>query len=241
MNNRRNFWNIQQLLGHVRDLLTRSYKWNKAQLGEYEWWRWLAINGYNGKTRDEFVSLSQRGWLLSQLEILEKPLDSWESGIIVEFGSGPAGFVEYMNAKRKIAVEPLIDKFKLHFPHLLESNVEYWNCPAEDIGHHLDGIADLVICFNMLDHSREPHRVVRKMASVAKPGADLLFQVNVSISDGELRKKSKYHQELHPHSFRPETVRNILQENGFEIRKHFLTEEADANHEHSFICSAVRI
>ena len=94
MKNRRDFWTVQQLFGRVRELITRSHKWNKAQLGEYEWWRELAANGYKGTTRDEFVSLSQRGWLLSQLEILEKPPDSWKSGVIVEFGSGPAGFVE---------------------------------------------------------------------------------------------------------------------------------------------------
>ena len=235
------YQNIKQYLVSQLFGASRSKRWKKAQLGEFEWWREIAGKGYNGRTRDEFVSVSQRGWMLSQLKFLEKPFDSWKDGIIVEFGSGPAGFVEYIEAKQKIAIEPLIDHYRKVFPHLAKSNVEYWNCPAEDVGHLLDNIADLVICFNVLDHTRDPNRVIQNLARAAKTGADLLFQVNVYLSDEQIRKKFKKHAEIHPHSFFPETILSMLRMNRFDIRKQQLSEELDVNGECFFICAGVKI
>jgi hypothetical protein len=99
-------------------------RWDKAQRGEFEWWRKIATTGFHGRTTDDFLSVGQREWLLSQLTFLEKQPDSWKDGTVVEFGPGPAGFVEYIEAKRKIAIEPLIGRYRAVFPHLAASTVE---------------------------------------------------------------------------------------------------------------------
>ena len=127
------------------------------------------------------------------------------------------------------------------FPPLAKSNVEYWNCPGEDIDLILDGIADLVICFNVLDHTRDPIKVLHNLSKVAKTGADLLFQVNVYLSYEEIKKKSKYHVRLHPHSFLPEMIHNMIQMNHFRIQKQWISEEPDPNGEHFFICAGVKV
>lgn len=215
-------------------------RWQRAQLGEFEWWRAIATRGFNGRTRDEFLALAQREWLLSHLAVLEKQPDAWKRGTVVEFGSGPAGFVEYIDAARKIAIEPLIDRYRQVFPHLAASTVEYWSCPAEDIGHTLDGSADLVICFNVLDHTRDPRQVVENLARVAKTGADLLFQLNVYSSPAEMQKKPRKHAELHPHSLDADTVLRLLRRHRFDIRRQRLSDEADHNGEHFFICAGVK-
>jgi hypothetical protein len=128
-----------------------SKQWEKAQQGEFQFWAEVAQNGYNNQSRDEFISEGQRKWMLQQLEFLEKPINSWSNGVVIEFGSGPAGLVEYIQAKRKIAIEPLIDHYRKVFPHLSVSTVEYWNIPAEEIGNQFDCTADLVVCLNVLD------------------------------------------------------------------------------------------
>jgi len=225
------------LLGPAR---FERVRWEKAQRGEFEWWRKIATTGFDGRTTNEFLSVSQRDGLLAQLTFMERRPDSWKNGTVVEFGSDPAGFVEYIEAERKIAIEPLTDRYRMVFPHLAASTVEYCNRPAEDVGNLFDGIADLVICFNALDHTRDPNRVIEHLARVVKTGADLLFQVNVYLSQDEVQQKSPKHAQLHPHSLRPETVVSMLQAHQFAIWKEQLSAEVDHNGEHFFICAGVK-
>ena len=220
---------------------SRNQKWQYAQLGELEWWMEIADKGYDGRSRDDFVMTGQRGWMLSQLSFLDKPLDSWRQGTVIEFGSGPAGMVEYIEAKQKIAFEPLINEYRKVFPHIEKSNVAYHNSPAENIGRQFDHSADLVICFNVLDNTRNPDQIIKNLARVAKKGADLLFQVNVYLSNDQMKRKRKRHAEMYPHSFLPEKILEMLTLNQFEIRKQSLSKEPDANGEYFFICAGVKI
>jgi SAM-dependent methyltransferase len=173
--------------------------------------------------------------------LLDKPASAWQDGTIVEFGPGPAGYVEYLPARRRIAIEPLIDRYRPLFPHLRTSSVEYLSCPAEAADAVPSRCADLVISFNMLDHTRDPDRVVAQMARVAKPGADLLFQVNTYLTEAELAEKTGPHADLHPHSFFPQTAKALLERHGFAVRKEFCAAERTADGEHNFVCAATRV
>ena len=161
----------------------------------------------------------------------------WENKIIVEFGPGPAGIVEYIKGQRKIAVEPLIEKYRTVYPHLSNSDVEYLPCAAEDAWKIPDQVADLAICFNVLDHTIDPDLVISQLSRVCKPGAELLFQLNVYLSDEELSQKSGLHAELHPHSFFPKTITGLLEKHGFEVWKQFCEEDRNATGEHYFLCA----
>src|SRR5690606_32737426 len=172
-------------------------RWQVAQEGEFAFWQGVAKDGYADHDPKQFVDVLQRNWLMSCLAFLDKPLDSWRDKVVVEFGPGPAGFVEYIEARRRIGIEPLIERYRAVFPHLKDSQVEYWSCPAEEADDVPDQCADLVISFNMLDHARDPERVVAQMSRVAKPGADLLFQVNAYLSEAEIAEKTGQHAELH--------------------------------------------
>jgi SAM-dependent methyltransferase len=232
---------LRDLAGLVLAGFRRNrYAWRRAQKQELDWWRELGAVGYKGQTADAFISQRNRQDLLSELTFIEKPPSHWQDGTIVEFGSGPTGFVEYLEAKRKIAVEPLIDHCRKAFPHLADSDVEYWDCPAEQADRLPEAIADLVICFNMLDHTFDPPKVVANLARVAKPGADLFFQVNVYTTADELRAKDGVHGELHPHSFFPETMLDLLRTSGFDIHKHWCGEELTPCGEHHFLCAGIK-
>ena len=218
-----------------------SKAWQLAQREELRFWEGISRTGYNEQDPERFIQDGQRQWLLSQLEILEKPLTSWQQGVIVEFGPGPAGFVEYLPAKRKIGIEPLIEEYRALYPHLELSDVEYYPVPAEEAFDIPSGIADLVVCFNMLDHVISPTRVVAEMSRIAKPGADLLFQLNVYLSVEEVLQKPAEHAALHPHSFFPPDVVGLLDTHGFQIVKDHCSPGVNPCGEHYFICAGKRL
>lgn len=216
--------------------LARS-KWQNAQSEELKWWQGVSQTGYGGESAENFVASHQKKWLLSQLEFLGKPLDSWKDGVVVEFGSGPAGFVEYIQARERIGIEPLIDEYRKVFPHLQKSSVSYHKCSGEDAKTIASDIADLLICFNVLDHVYDPESLLKNLRRVGKTGADVLFQVNLYLNAEEVGLKSGLHAELHPHSFYPETIKHLLQTNGIEVLKEHCSKEVNDCGEHYYICA----
>ena len=221
--------------------MRRKQQWKSAQQAELRWWHGVSQTGYNHQTPDDFIRSGQRDWLLSQLEFLERPMEYWEDKTIVEFGPGPAGFVEYITAARKIAAEPLIEEYRRSFPHLRVSAVEYLPRAGEDASSIASEIADLSICFNVLDHTFAPEKLIHHLSRVTKPGGDLLFQVNVYLSPEEIAAKSGEHAKLHPYSFYPQDIETMLRAAHFEITKSRCSEDTNDCGEHYFICAGKKV
>lgn len=212
-------------------------RWQSAQEGEATWWAGVAATGYNGQNPEEFIARGQRESMLQALGFLGAAPEDFADAFVVEFGSGPAGIVEYLHSRRRIAIEPLYPKYREMYPHLASSGVEYISIPAESRSSLPDGCADLVVCYNMLDHVLDPEKVMEQVARVAKPGAQLLFQVNVYASPAEIAKKSGLHAELHPHSFTTQSAIAILEKYGFDVSNSHCSPVANDCGEHYFICA----
>jgi hypothetical protein len=75
------------------------------------------------------------------------------------------------------------------------------------------------------------------MSRVAKPGSNLLFQVNVYITESDLKLKTAEYARLHPQTFSPVEIIALLRENNFEIIKDFCSDEINDYGEHFFICA----
>ena len=54
-------------------------------------------------------------------------------------------------------------------------NPDYRVLPADDIAPAQLGVFDIVTCFEMLEHHRQPQRIVAAIASVLKPGGTAIF------------------------------------------------------------------
>lgn len=214
------------------------HQWVHAQREEAAWWQGVATTGYNGQDPSTFIASGQREAMLQAVAFLDVDPEVFLNACIVEFGPGPAGIVEYLNARKKIAIEPLYEQYRAMFPHLENSSVEYHSTPAEDCSPIADACADLVICYNMLDHVLDPERVLHHMARVSRKDALLLFQVNVYCSTAAISQKSGLHAELHPHSFTQESVIKLLGRFGFETYKQHCSPVANECNEHFFICAA---
>jgi SAM-dependent methyltransferase len=201
--------------------------WRIAQQKEFIWWDGVSKDGYAQQNPSDFISIGQKAWMLKQLKYLDRPLDYWEDKIVVEFGPGPAGIVEYLSAKRKFGVEPLYQDYYHSFPHLRDSDVVYLSQAAEETLSLESELADLSICFNVIDHVYSPKKVIKNIFRVTKPGADLLFQVNVFDSKAEAKGKTGLHAELHPHSFTEESAIRLLESQGFELIKKRISKDTN--------------
>ena len=215
-------------------------RWVRAQGAELDFWRAVAREGYAGIPAAEFLERQQRPQMLSAVDFLPVPRGAWRDATVVEFGSGPAGVVEWIEAARRIAVEPLVDEYRRLFPHLERSAVEYLARSAEGPLPLPAACADLVVCYNMLDHVADPGAVVAEMGRVARPGATLLFQVNVYADEAALRAKTGLHAELHPASFTRASALALLARHRFTpVREQFRAEATPETGEHFFLAALV--
>jgi SAM-dependent methyltransferase len=209
--------------------------WDLAQKGEKDFWVHVSQIGYAGYSPDEFISVLQRNSMLQALSFLEKPEEYWLDKVVMEVGSGPAGVVEYIRAKEKYAVEPLIDSYRQHYNHFSASDTKYFKQPVEKGIPLPDSFADLIICYNMLDHVLDPDQVIKECERVAKQGSYMLFQVNI-YKDAILKKGQ--HKLLHPHTFNETSALEILEKNNFKAYKKKISEEPSDEGEYSFLIAA---
>ena len=99
---------------------------------------------------------------------------------VLDIGSGPYGFVSVIDAKRKVAIDPLMNYFVTKVPEefYLKNNLNL----VDGVGENLDIMPsksfDLVCCLNTLDHAEDPRKVMSEANRVLKSDGYLLLSVN---------------------------------------------------------------
>ncbi len=126
--------------------------WNKSQQAEVVFWENFT------SIRDHF---SEKYW--------QKELDNCQGHIrfkdfegksILEVGCGPKGMIHYVPGAKKVGVDPLIEEYRrLHISE--DGNVKHITGVGECLGFE-DGSFDIVVCFNVLDHSEIPQKVIKE-------------------------------------------------------------------------------
>lgn len=101
-----------------------------------------------------------------------------EEKTVIDIGSGPISVLRFIEARLKIAVDPLIDEYrKLHE---LDPAIKWWANKVEDVSLP-NGFCDLVICMNALDHFEKPQRAIEVITRVLKAGG--FFAVHCCINN----------------------------------------------------------
>jgi len=115
--------------------------------------------------------------LLKETRIKNKKF--FKDKVVLDIGPGPMGLLEVSDAKIKMAVEPLAERFRKNGLLLKDSDVTYLNIPAEKLPF-LNETIDIVICRNSLDHVKNPPVVIDEIFRVLK--IDGYFILNVDIN-----------------------------------------------------------
>lgn len=111
------------------------------------------------------------------LDMAKKSKDYFDGKIVVEIGPACTGSVEFMNARIKIGIEPLAERFKelgLMIPD--DRGAVFLTCGAESMPL-LSDWADVVVASNSLDHVADIVRSVTEIHRILKPGGELLLNI----------------------------------------------------------------
>lgn len=97
---------------------------------------------------------------------------------VLEVGSGGTGIVFGWEGENAVGVDPLADHLRKLFPWQQKSPVPTIAAGGEELPFK-DAEFDIVLSDNVIDHARDPQKILVEIARVLKPGGLFYFTVHV--------------------------------------------------------------
>jgi ubiquinone/menaquinone biosynthesis C-methylase UbiE len=196
-------------------------RWAAAQDYERSFWKGLAERIASGAA--EQLTWYRRNADAYRSQIF--PLIKWpgaEIRQVLEIGSGPIGIATFFGVGQCTAIDPLHDFYGADagLAKLRNPDVRYLTGSGESLPFP-DGGVDIVIIENVLDHTKDPDRVLAEIRRVLRPHGILFFKVNVRTVFG-----TSVHRLLstlridrgHPHSNSANSIHRLIASHGFQFR-----------------------
>lgn len=95
---------------------------------------------------------------------------------VLEVGSGVTGLL-YAFGGNIVGVDPLAEDYRARWPNRTR-DVELIKAFGEDLPFP-DAAFDVILCYNVVDHTEQPAQILAEIARVLKPGGLFFFSVNV--------------------------------------------------------------
>ncbi len=167
----------------------------------------------------EFGHFSRQAWE-SQLARDDLSFEFFEGKVVCEVGCGPFGMIYHAPGGRRIGIDPLIDYYRELG--LLDTQrtagMTLINSGGESINDLGDSIADIVICYNVLDHVRRPQCVLKEIRRILRPEGTLYLNCHViSRLLIPCRSALRHLDAAHPHHFSAAQLRRLVRDGGFAI------------------------
>ncbi len=204
---------------HQRDMLPPLPAGEEAKWQELSFWRWVAVEGYDGMAPQEFP-IYQKQWMLGCFTRTGWEINDLEECDLVEIGCGPLGMIEYLPGKRKVGYDPLNEEYERLFYRVRSGGVKYVS-ELEPLCQTDRQAFDFAICFNVLDHTTQPRQLFDICMDLLKPGGRFLFQVN-TVKEGETFPQE--HARMHPSPLKVEEICNWLDDYSSDYRKVYCDE-----------------
>ena len=183
-------------------------RWQEAQEAELDWWQnWRKLPFYKNHS---FASY----WGNVISEVMSEA-DVAKARTIVEVGCGPHGVVRYMfkDAQVKLGTDPLLCQYDERPKPV--GNTFYAAAVGESIPVK-DGVADLVICINVIDHVMDADQILMEMRRVLKPGGQLLLEVHTFPA---IFTPFMFFDHPHTYHWTLRTVIELVRKTGFSIER----------------------
>lgn len=143
-------------------------RWQEAQKHEAEFWRgWRDLAPYRNVDLDAY-------WAGEQARF-DLPSGFFDGRRVLDVGCGPVGLIHFVKAAWRVRLDPLLLEYQEKLP-----------APAPGgslvaTGEQLPLASrsfDIAICFNALDHMRDPAAALAEMRRVLRPRGTLLLMIH---------------------------------------------------------------
>jgi SAM-dependent methyltransferase len=185
-------------------------RWRAAQRYEQEWWK-------NHPPDPEFyIEFAEEVTRELSPFIVLSP-----NHFVLEVGSGAAGIITGLDGAHRYALDPLEDYYCMveSFRQFRDPAVHY-ACARGEALPYSDGMFDLVISDNVLDHCELPAKVLSEIHRVLKPGGIVYLRLNVYLQWGRFVRMMAERLQIdagHPHTFTRPMLHTAILGAGFEI------------------------
>ena len=153
-----------------------KFRWKIAQFFEAWWWR----NYLRGKSIPDYLEWKRQYWwaFLEKIELNVGP-----EANILDAGCGPAGIFILFPENKVTAVDPLLGKYRQHFPYFSDGslrNVRFIEQPLEEF--EVVQPFDLVFCLNAINHMADLGVCFQKLRDATRPGGRLVLSVDAMMA-----------------------------------------------------------
>ena len=147
-------------------------KWEKCKDLEREWWTRWRSRADMVKVRED---IQERAGRIAK--VLQMHFPSSGNLRILQIGPGANGEVHFMAGER-YAVDPHATFFKESFPELIDPEVKFVDGMGEVLPYK-DSYFDAILIINVLDHCKDPDKVLREIYRCLRSGGVLILEVNL--------------------------------------------------------------
>ncbi|MCL6622959.1 MAG: class I SAM-dependent methyltransferase [Syntrophobacterales bacterium] len=99
---------------------------------------------------------------------------------------------------------------------LMQRNLTYVQTCAENLPFNSNHF-DLVVCYNVLDHTHNPYAILKEIYRVLQPGGYFLLGLDALSLASWLRHRLFIEDIAHPYKFLPWQVERLLPAHGFQL------------------------
>jgi SAM-dependent methyltransferase len=196
-----------------------SARWREAQRLELDFWsRWATLPPWR--------NLDIAKYWREELAHFGETWDCFHGVRVLDVGCGPFGLIHFIDhAAERIRVDPLLAQYSQRLP--LQGR-QLSVCAMGESLPLANRSVDMAVCFNALDHMRDPAAALDEIARVLRPGGTVLFMIHTF--PGWLRPLFRLDR-MHPHHYTAGSFASMVR-NRFQIdrcktvRRHFDTTAA---------------
>lgn len=191
------------------------------QIEELNFWLNVSKNKWRGFTPEEW-RIAHIHFKQYSLMYINRSIADIENKVVIEVGCGPAGVIPYLNNAMAIGVDPLIDEYKKIW-NLSNDKVKYICNEIETF--ETDIQADVVICWNTLDHVSNIEITTKKLFDILKPDGELWFMVNLEDRSSSWKIVKENADSAHPYRVNDTSVSKLLEKHGFHWKEKVLIKD----------------
>lgn len=181
------------------------------EVEELDFWKNLRKGNWRGFTPEEWRT-AHIHFKQYSLMYINRDIGDLENRTVIEVGCGPAGVVPFLKNATAIGVEPLVEEYRKLWD-LSNDNVEYICSEIESF--EPDKKADVVICWNVLDHVSDIETATRKLHDMLKPDGELWLLINLKDYRGYWKIFKGSLELAHPFKVNIVSISRHMRKHGF--------------------------